>query len=188
MGFTNPRQPAQAPPNQSVLFPDGTQIAVASITVVQILTGAPLDVVIGTNGVLSVFTYTAGSSAAAQDIRNQINSIRSGGSTSEVVTLVDGTSVSGWISITPNNFAAGLNTPSLKIAGSGFAMSGINALKIDDGAGHSIIWSSGLFHIDSDIQITTSAAGANAVGVWTLYYSVDGGATWTTTGLTVTMT
>lgn len=67
-------------------------------------------------------------------------------------------------------------------------MSGINALKIDAGGGRVITYSAGQFSIDSDIQITTSAAGANWVGVYTLYYSVDGGATWTTTGLTVTMT
>lgn len=188
MGFTNPRQPAVVPPNQSVLFPDGTQIDAAAILVVQILAGAPLDVVVGLSGTLGTFTYTAASAAAAIDIRNQINIVRAGGSTDPVVTLTDSTTASTWASITPNNFAAGLNTPVFTIAGTGFTMSGINALKIDAGGGHVITYSAGQFSIDSDIQMTTSAAGANWVDIYTLYYSVDGGANWTSTGLTVTMT
>jgi len=89
-------------------------------------------------------------------------------------------------SINPNTVSAGLNSPEFFVAGSGYLASGINYLKLDDGAGNIKSYSSFTFNIASDIEIDMAPDGVINTAVYTLYYSTDGGNTWTGTGLTVT--
>jgi hypothetical protein len=72
---------------------------------------------------------------------------------------------------------------SANITGTGFLGSSINAMKADDGAGNVLtIYPS----ITDDSNMWTGSDVFSVPGVYTIYYSTDFGATWTTTGLTVT--
>ncbi len=108
-----------------------------------------------------------------------------------VSNVIGGVFLSGVIAltfstITPNTASVAGPTYSGVIAGTGFLGSGINAMNLDDGVGHSISCS---FSIDSDIQITLTAllggGSWSATGTYIAYYSTDFGVTWTTTALTV---
>ena len=87
-------------------------------------------------------------------------------------------------SITPNTATVGVNYPSLVVAGTGFLSEStmMNLAKFDDGAGHIIYSWNGIIS-DSEFDLNATFAVA---GVYTVYYSGDGGTTWTTTGLTIT--
>ncbi len=94
-----------------------------------------------------------------------------------------------WTSITPNTGTAGVDITSFAIAGSGFLGSGINNIKADDGAGHSITWL-GFLSVDSDISITLGDIGfptgpSLPAATYLIYYSTDSGASWFDTGLTI---
>lgn len=98
-------------------------------------------------------------------------------------------------SVTPSSISVGTGT-SFALAGTGFLASGITTLKLDDGAGNVNKWSEasnpvggyGVFTIDSDASITMGDSFTYSVATtYTIYYSINGGATWTTTGKTVTV-
>jgi hypothetical protein len=88
-----------------------------------------------------------------------------------------------WTSITPNTTPIGSNAI-FAVVGTGFT-SAINTVKFDDGT-HSCITNVTV----SDNANLIIGGGDNThfdgAGVYTLYYSTDGGATFNTTGLTVT--
>jgi hypothetical protein len=87
--------------------------------------------------------------------------------------------------VVPDTFYP-MNVPGLELSGAGFLASGINAIKIDDGLGNSYTWTSDIFTIDSDTLILCADDGSAALGTYTIYYSIDAGANWITTGLQVT--
>lgn len=89
-----------------------------------------------------------------------------------------------WESISPNTFdLSGFDE--IQVFGQRFT-SRINGLRFDDGFGHISTLS---ITLTSSIQFDTDnfSSPFPVVGVYTLFYTVDGGATWLTTGLTVTV-
>ena len=165
-----------------------TQIFISDIVSVQIASASPAVVVVGLTGNATPFSFTAQDSGSAQRIVSQINDALNGFITGAVQIVDTATPTPGmvWTSITPSTATSGLNTPAFTIAGTGFLASGINKLKLDTGTGSSIVYDAGTFAIASDIAINTGPVGANIVAAYTLFYSIDGGASWTTTALTVT--
>jgi hypothetical protein len=87
-----------------------------------------------------------------------------------------------WISITPNTATVGVAFDA-SVTGTGFTVSGAEYIKLDDGTGHIAYGDECLRTSDSNIN---AGFDLPAASTYTLYYSLDGGATWTTTGLTVT--
>ena len=179
----------------SFFMPVGTKVGltpVASITPVQIFCDDVTSLFI--SGTLTVniggadpATYDALDFGSAQRIIQQINNVMEGGSSNALI--IDTPSGLSWASITPDNTAGSVNNPQFTIAGSGFSNSGINAIKLSQGV-VSGMWLPGFnMNIASDISIVLNAGYFYmSPAVYTLYYSTDNGATWTTTGLTVTAT
>lgn len=75
----------------------------------------------------------------------------------------------------------------LQIMGTGFSASGINALKLDDGAGHVFTYPSITINSDNFMYAAMPINQFTVAGSYVGYYSTDGGSTWTTTGLTITV-
>jgi hypothetical protein len=93
-----------------------------------------------------------------------------------------------WTSCAPSSSLA-FNP--IVVSGAGFLASGIDTMKLDDGTNAYPFPAGGgvTLAINSDAQMTlANAIDTPPAGVYTLYYSTDGGGTWTTTGLTVTIT
>ena len=95
-----------------------------------------------------------------------------------------------FISISPNTGTKGSPAHYTgTLTGTGFFASGINAVKFDDGAGNVIQpFNSNIkmvINTDSNATISFSGVPAPNVATYTVYYSVDGGTNWITTGLTV---
>ena len=70
--------------------------------------------------------------------------------------------------------------------GNSFISNGINALKLDDGAGH--VFPLTIEPGASDQYLPTYPTTVTTAAAYTIYYSTDGGNTWITTGLTFTST
>lgn len=105
--------------------------------------------------------------------------------TASLITIGDDSLA--WTSVTPSTYTIGNPDQGYAIVGTGFISAGINAIKFDDGAGHQQILSVGFgLTITSSTEIDAAPFSFDDVGVFTIYYSVDNGSTWITTGLTVT--
>lgn len=175
-----------------IIFPDGTQVFSRNISSIQILAGAPEDVLIGIGGVLNAFTYTAQDAASAQNIRAQINDILSGASKAEATQLTDPppAGTGPFTSVTPNTATVDA-VYSASIVGAGFLSLGITDIKADDGAGHVYTFE---LHGTTDTTIAIYHSGMPdehsfyPAGAYTLYYSSDYGATWTVTDTALTIT
>jgi hypothetical protein len=89
-------------------------------------------------------------------------------------------------SVAPNAVSAASTTPTqYTVYGTGFYLSGINGFKLDDGAGDTGGMWAGLVN-DGVFTPEPTVIPNHVPGVYTLYYTTDFGATWTTTGLTIT--
>jgi hypothetical protein len=89
-------------------------------------------------------------------------------------------------SVSPNTASGFSQLYDGVITGTGFALSGINLMKLDDGVGHAFNFTTMTISNDTTINIELMGAQITPVGVFTIYYSKNAGATWTTTGLTIT--
>jgi len=101
----------------------------------------------------------------------------------------DGTSIGGQapaaMTFTGAIWFGGNDATDFLVEGTGFALSGINALKADDGAGH--VFPSYAMWINGDTEIHVySATPISFVATYTVYYSTNGGATWVSTGQSFT--
>lgn len=136
-----------------------------------------------------VFTYTAGGTAtyaagSSGELANAIGQVdlimtngRAGVNMIGVLALV-------WTSITPNTGAAFMYPYAATIVGTGFITSGITTLKLDDGVGNVVTFTPGTITSDTSINAYWPIGPA---GTYTLYFSTNGGSSYTTTGLTVTI-
>ena len=91
-----------------------------------------------------------------------------------------------FISVTPSTASAFAQNYDGVISGTGFTLSGINLMKVDNGAGSSFNFTTMTISNDTTINVELAGAQMTPPGVYTIYYSKDAGATWTTTGLTIT--
>ena len=93
---------------------------------------------------------------------------------------------SGWTSVNPTTASVGGLGAFFYLIGFGFATLGITNLKFDDGAGNVNAWHA--FHVDADTQIAGSSSTTVpfVATTYTVYYSIDSGSTWVSTGLTMT--
>jgi hypothetical protein len=89
-------------------------------------------------------------------------------------------------SVTPSTASAFAQNYDGVISGTGFTLSGINLMKVDNGAGSSFNFTTMTISNDTTINVELAGAQMTPPGVYTIYYSKDAGATWTTTGLTIT--
>jgi hypothetical protein len=90
----------------------------------------------------------------------------------------------GFTSIIPYSCNAGA-VYNGNLAGSGFTLSGINAIKGDDGAGH-VFNLNVTISTDVLIYLSYGPGAFSPAAIYTLYYSTDSGSTWTNTSLTIT--
>lgn len=86
-----------------------------------------------------------------------------------------------WASLTPGTASVGVATDFV-VAGTGFMTAPVPLVQLDDGAGHVY---QPVFSSLTDSAMAWSLSLLTA-GTYTLYYSLDAGATWTSTLLTVT--
>lgn len=90
-----------------------------------------------------------------------------------------------WSAITPNTITVGQFMSGVPITGSGFVTGGVNGIKFDDGS-QTIIAEPGFGPPDDNqLNISTTDGFLNS-DVYTVFYTQNNGATWFTTGLTVT--
>ena len=183
------------PPVNSVIFPDGTQILAKFISSVQAVAAV---VNVGIGDTINAYSYTASSPADATEIVTQIYGVLIGNSSGAVVLVDSGISLV-WTSVTPATGTSGTGYGPEVFAGTGFAQfaslpNGAFQIKATDGVTVYLLSvnNGSTLVVDSDIQITDTGLYRNAFnpvpGTFTFYYSTDGGATWTTTGLTLTVT
>lgn len=94
-----------------------------------------------------------------------------------------------WTSITPSTMSAGLDSQVYDIVGTGFIqfLADNLVLKLDNGTPAQTILTTAGPNSDTLIQFITDPTPMFA-STYTLYYSIDSGSNWTTTGLTVTVT
>lgn len=141
----------------------------------------------------TVKAWEAGDEAYALSLVAAIKVVMTTPPTTAPFTVTIGVSLA-FTSVTPSTSSVGVALEPI-IAGSGFVMSGIDTMKADDGSGHVNTWSidsapvfgNGVFTIDSDNQITLGDNGYAypAAGTYTIYYSTNGGGSYTTTGKTI---
>jgi hypothetical protein len=112
-----------------------------------------------------------------QDSKGRVSNVLTGVFVSDIVSLT-------FASITPNTVTTAELHYTPTVAGTGFLGSGINALKLDDSLGNQNLASA---NIVDDANMTGDFGHFIAIGTFTLYYSTDGGTSWTNTGLTVTV-
>jgi len=190
--FKTPTFPNKAP-KQYVLFPDGTQIFVNSISSLQVLLTAPTMVNVGLGSALNTYHYTAQSAASAQNILAQINDLMNGAISVPVLSITDppppGTS--NFTCVTPNTTAVAAVYNGI-IAGIGLLSLNITNIMADDGAGHIFQFDPAFGTTDTTINLfLDSTPGYEAfqpAGIYALSYSSDYGATWVAMGLSITST
>lgn len=132
------------------------------------------------------YTYVAGSVDEANHVIEKIDEILNTGVSSGIIEI-------GVTSLTFTSFSLTFGTvlqfgTEWELLGTGFLIAGITDFKFDDGGGNVC---PSLFSVDSDTTITGAidgnplgGSGPFPSGTYTLYYSIDSGSTWTTTGLT----
>lgn len=112
-----------------------------------------------------------------KDANNLVSNILGGVYLSGIISLT-------FTSISPNASAGGVNVFAT-ITGTGFFGVAINALKAEDGLGNNNVVS--MVNTIDDATMTGDFGTFVTTGVFTVYYSTDGGTTWTTTALTITI-
>lgn len=170
----------------SVVFPDGTQIFISQITGIQVASNV-VGISFGT--AFNAYTFTATDVATAMQMAVQINDLINGKTIGKI--LLSNNAAMTFSSVDPSTpSAATMGGLGYTIVGTGFVGSGINAIKADDGTGDVFVadaYPGGVFII-SDTQMNfdfNSGPNPGIAGTYTVYYSTDAGATWTTTGLTI---
>lgn len=101
------------------------------------------------------------------------------------ITIEDTASTLTWVSIDPAVSSIG-GSYNFIITGTGFT-SVINGLRLDHGAGSLVPLNLSGVTSQTELDADNFFNPLPNTGTFTLYYSTDGGATWTTTALTVTV-
>jgi hypothetical protein len=163
-----------------VIMPDGQRVNLAGTSYA--VSGSSVVFTFQGGG---TYTYAAGSSGAAQNVLSQVDAANSGTPGLRII----GTGALVWTSITPDTASVGFNyVPT--VAGSGFLNQNFTNLKLDDGSGHAVNLPLGEFTVSDDeniiLDLNTDGYIISYAGTYTLYFSTDGGATWTSTTLTIT--
>jgi len=169
-------------------MPVGTVVgSVPSINPVLVpLNPAPILFLSGTSQVNIVtdggtVSYVAGSLQGAADMLTAIHSIGAQQSYPDTV-IVDHSSTLTFASVTPSTGTAGAVWTG-DIAGTGFLQLGFVSIKAENGT----VWAATINSTtDTDINLTFDGVPLTPAAIYTLYYSLDSGATWITTGLTIT--
>ena len=162
------------PVSQRILLPDGQRIDLSEV------------VQYAANGSTITFTYTSGgtttySSTNTATVMAQIDAVKNGQGGQVVNTIND--SALSFTGVSPTTGTENI-AQDATLTGTGFGTSRINYLKLDDGAGHAVVQYLVTPYSDTEIQWLMLVLVA---ATYTLYYSTDSGATWTTTGQTVTI-
>jgi IPT/TIG domain len=175
-----------------------SQVTVTSIVAATFVQGDTVQI-IGTNFDTSTLVYFGDTRAETQLIDAQIFSAVVPAITTGtiVVTVMNGdyrnmATINGnvgsitFASITPGTAASGVSV-SFVVTGTGFNsdVSSVEDMRFDDGNGHIAYCGESL--VSSDTSENVGFVLFPVAGTYTLYYSTDNGATWTTTGLTVTV-
>jgi hypothetical protein len=113
-----------------------------------------------------------------KDSAGRVSNVLTGVYISDLIALT-------WTSVTPNTVTTAELHFTPAIVGTGFLGSGIQYLKLHDGLGNENI--STPVNIADDANMSADFGHFIVTGVFTLYYSTDFGSSWTTTGLTVTV-
>lgn len=93
-----------------------------------------------------------------------------------------------WSSVSPNTI--GLNVGdsiTFDLVGTKFLTSAINAIKLDDGLGDALTFDTLFIDTDAQLQVQYKVGTLfpTVAATYTLYFSIDNGLNWTTTGLTI---
>jgi hypothetical protein len=126
----------------------------------------------------TIFSYACVDSTGADGMVTAVDAVTT-------PTNITDTGSFTWTSLTPNTYSisGGVNYDGT-IAGLGFAGAPLS-FHFDDGGGHVlpfVPYSTSNTAISGNIPLGVAVAGS-----FTLYYSLDTGSTWTTTGLTLTI-
>ena len=137
----------------------------------------------------TLYSYACVNIAGATAMAAQVDAAITAQATNfNSVTEVTDTGAIVWTSITPNTAAAGAYNP-YYITGTGFMGSGINGIQFR-GANSSSDYLNCIISSDTNIYPFSQGSGypvAFQADVYTIYFSIDNGSTWATTGLTVTV-
>lgn len=176
---------------KSIIMPVGTIVGgVPSIVPVQIFSDdisamfisatSTVNLALSNNAVLATFVAT--DAASAGRMINAINTAMDVAG-NDFTVINNFSSGLTFISATPNTGTVGAAYAGI-LAGTGFALAGIGELMLDDGS-FTVISPIGIDG-PTDTAMNISSASLPPALAYTLYYSKDGGSTWTTTGLTIT--
>ena len=182
----------------SFFMPTGTNVGATpavSITPVQVFCDDVTSLFISGTVTVNIggaapVTYDAADFGSAQRIIQQINNVMQTNNPTPVL-ITDTASAVVWGGISSNPTPVLNNNPTnyiVSITGTGFSGSGINQLKLDDGAGDVVIVDPP--NIVSDVSIIfgtvdNEPAQFPAAGNYAISSSADGGMTWAATGLTL---
>lgn len=92
-----------------------------------------------------------------------------------------------WSSINPNSVVHDVAFPNFALVGTGFVAAGITNFQFQYSS-YTVPVAPFSVNSDTGITIADGVDEFGYAGTWTLYYSTNGGSSWTTTGLTVTAT
>lgn len=141
------------------------------------------------------YTYAATNAAAASSILAQIISLKYQPQTAGTVRIIDNSPTPPaptFTNLVPSTVVNGADQTPFALYGSGFIALGITNFRLFLGGNSYQPWASwnpDAGHEDVQIDIYTGMDFMLGLpGVYDFQYSTDGGANWTTTGLTLTVT
>jgi len=133
----------------------------------------------------SEIVYNATSDTAAATMVTDTDTFV--GNAALYIAVLTDAGVTTWVSVTPN-FAAQDASIDFIISGTLFLGSNVNSMKGDNGnPGEETFYTPTILD-DSTMSLAGWAVAFQYTGVYTIYFSTDSGVTYTTTGLTITVT
>jgi len=166
---------------KTIILPDGRRFSIENVDYHAIET-----TVIFTLLDTSTKIYQCTSATAAAQMITDLNTFVA--NTALFITTLSDAGVVTWSSVTPNAYTLGNTAQDYIIAGTLFLGSNVNAFKGDNGTPGQEGYFTPLILSDTQIDMANGNVSFDFAGIYTLYYSTDNGTSWTTTGLTVTVT
>jgi hypothetical protein len=183
-------------PVGTIINGTATTPGIASASVVPILENQILgmavdtahNVTITTINSQQVYQVATASLASAYSFIQQIQNFLNSHGNRIFTPVIYVASSPAFVDVFPNTTTAGSPT-GLFIDGTNLLLSGINAMKLDDGSGDVFVFTGGVTIFSNTTMGTNPPDPLLAPpGTYTVYYSINGGSSWVTTGLTVAVT
>ena len=154
-------------------FPDGQRVVIEHV--IQYVETAPVITMMTAAGTI---TYTASTNGDADFVMSQLDVLFNN-------PQILSASTPPTFALLKHNTLAGGALYRDTLTGAYFNASGINAIKFDDGSGNTAVTED--VTILNDSTLLFNGTYPSVATTYTVYYSTDFGATWTTTGKTAVL-